>query len=667
MTFSPNNYSTLSLEALLALTAKGLYVFPVHGITGGSCTCGKSHPNDSSAGKHPLTNNGMADATQDAGVISYWYSLFPDCNWAVNLKLSGLMVFDIDPRNGGDTSWDSFEAWLTEPLGQSWAVLTGEQEVGDRSMRGMHLYYRVPEETQLRGTLGTDAPGIDIKHNGYVLLPGSRHISGVCYEWLADRSPFDCEPLELNGQVINIVSSSRSGNPSEGIPLVEMELYCDPITSYGMTALEGEVEAVLSSREGSRNTTLFNSGLKIGSLISGGEIPFEEGVNALVDAALRIGLTEEEAVKTLLRSSGGGAIQLGAATPRGPKFEAMEKPSVGVFQPSALSSPTAVAPVNLNIVDWESAFADESEELWLVPGLICDERSHAIYADAGLGKSLFVLEICAALASGKSALGLPPLESMTVLYFDHENTVKGDVIPRLRNMGYGARDIRNLVYSSFPEMDPLDTAKGGRQLIEIIERVKPRLVIIDTVSRTISGDENANSTWLEFYSHAGKALKSRGIAYIRIDHTGKNADAGMRGGSAKKGDVDIVWNLTGKNDEAKFTLSCEKSRVPLPAKKLELLRHTSPTLRHELRDRSKEIDWAELIARHERFTKALELIKADESKQGLLKGQKNVWARVSREAKKAGIAFELFAVAHRTVKAGILDDSSESAERFLED
>lgn len=667
MTFSSNNYSTLSLETLLALTAKGLYVFPVHGITGGSCTCGNSHPNDSSAGKHPLTNNGMADATQDAGVISYWYSAFPDCNWAVNLKLSGLMVFDIDPRNGGDTSWDSFEAWLTEPLGQSWAVLTGEQEVGDHSMRGMHLYYRVPEETQLRGTLGTDAPGIDIKHNGYVLLPGSRHISGVCYEWLADRSPFDNEPLELNGQVINIVSSSRSGNPSEGIPLVEMELYCDPITSYGMTALEGEVEAVLSSREGSRNTTLFNSGLKIGSLISGGEIPFEEGVNALVDAALRIGLTEEEAVKTLLRSSGGGAIQLGAATPRGPKFEAMEQPSVGGTQTSAESSKTAPAPANLNIVDWETAFADESEELWLVPGLICDGRSHAIYADAGLGKSLFVLEICAALASGKSALGLPPLEPMTVLYFDHENTVRGDVIPRLKNMGYGAKDIRNLVYSSFPEMDPLDTAKGGRQLIEIIERVKPSLVIIDTVSRTISGDENSNSTWLEFYSHAGKALKSRGIAYIRIDHTGKNADAGMRGGSAKKGDVDIVWNLTGKSDETKFTLSCEKSRVPLPAKKLELLRHTSPMLRHELRDRSKDIDWPELVARNERFTKALDLIKADQTKQGFLKGQKNVWTRVSREAKKAGIAFELFAVAHRTIKAGILDDSSESGESLLED
>ena len=667
MTALHNEYPALSLETLLGITTKNFFVFPVHGITEGRCTCGDAHENDNSAGKHPVTNNGMDAATQDAEVISEWYSKFPNCNWAVNLKLSGLMVFDIDPRNGGDASWDLFETWLTEPLGQSWAAITGAQVVDGRSTRGMHLYYRVPEGLKLRGSLGADSPGIDIKHNGYVLLPGSRHVSGVCYEWLVDRSPFEKEPLELNSQVLELVSSSRSGSPSVGLPLDDMELYCDPITSYGMTALEGEVEAVLSSREGSRNSTLFNSGLKIGSLISGGEIPFEEGVTALVDAALRIGLTEEEAVNTLIRRSGGGAIQLGAATPRGPKSETVEYPSAGDSQSSAVPSPPEPVAVHLNIVDWESAFADESEEVWLVPGIICDERSHAVYADAGLGKSLFVLEICAALASGKSALGLPPLEPITILYFDHENTIKGDVVPRLRNMGYGASDLGNLVYSSFPEMDPLDTAKGGRQLVEILDRVNPRLVVIDTVSRTISGDENSNSTWLEFYSHAGKVLKSRGIAYIRIDHTGKNAEAGMRGGSAKKGDVDLIWSLTAKNADNRFGLVCEKSRVPLGSKNLELRRHTVPNLRHELCDRENDIDWTELLEQNEKFSKALALIDSDKSKQGVLKGQKDVWKRVGRDAKKSGIGIETFRQAHRAVKSGYLEDDFESEDLFRED
>ena len=667
MTALPNEKPALSLDTIFALTAKDFFVFPVHGIIDGRCTCGGAHEDDNSAGKHPVTERGMNDATNDAETIASWHSRFPNCNWALNLKLSGLMVFDIDPRNGGDTSWDIFETWLPEPLGQSWAALTGAQNVEGRSTRGMHLYYRVPEGVQLRGTLGHDSQGIDIKHNGYVLLPGSRHLSGVCYEWLVGRSPFVTEPMELNFQVLGMLASSRSGNPSEGIALEEMEAYCDPITPYGITALEGEIEAVLSSREGTRNSTLFNSGLKIGSLISGGAIPFEEGLNGLIDVALRVGLSEEEALNTLIRRNGGGSLQLGAATPRGPKLESPDVSSEDYLSFSYESQPGSPKQTFLNIVDWESAFADDSEEVWLVPGIICDERSHAIYADAGLGKSLFVLEICAALASGKSVLGLPPLDPITILYFDHENTIKGDVIPRLRSMGYSAADLGNLVYSSFPEMDPLDTAKGGRQLVEILDRVNPRLAVIDTVSRTISGDENSNSTWLEFYSHAGKALKSRGIGYIRIDHTGKNVENGMRGGSAKKGDLDIIWSLTAKSAGNRFGLTCEKSRVPLPSKRLELTRHIAPILRHELRDRANDFDWAELVEQNEKFTKALALIDSDQSKHGVLKGQKDVWQRVGREARKAGIGIETFRQAHRAVKSGFLDGDFETEDAFLQD
>lgn len=663
----PNTHPTLTLEELQALTAKGLFVFPVHGIVEDRCTCGDAHEADGSAGKHPVTSNGMDDATQDERTIAMWHDKYPSCNWAVNLKQSGLMVFDLDPRNGGDTSWDLFEAWLPKSLGNSWVAVTGAQQVGDRSVRGTHLYYKVPNEVKLRGSLGKDSPGVDIKHNGYVLLAGSRHISGVCYGWLHGRSPSELEPAELSEKVLALLTSMGPDSGSEGLAIDELQLYSEPMTPYGRKALHSEVEEVLFSREGARNSTLFNSGLKIGSLISGGEIPFEEGVQELVDAAVRVGLSEEEAINTLIRRSGGGALQLGAVTPRGPKIEASDEQLEVTPTIPEIPTQKPVDPSYLNLVDWGAAFEDDSEEVWLVPGVICDERSHAIYADAGLGKSLLVLEICAALASGKSALGLPALDPMKVLYFDHENTVKGDVVPRLRRMGYKAEDLSGLIYSSFPEMDPLDTSKGGRQLLEILDRFGPRLVIIDTVSRTISGDENSNSTWLDFYTHAGKVLKSLGIAYIRIDHSGKNADAGMRGGSAKKGDVDLIWNLTGKSDGTRFGLTCEKSRVPLPSKELELMRHTSPTLRHEIHDRGSTLDWKELVEVNEKFTKALALIDADQITQGSLKGQKDVWKRVSRQAKKAGIGIEIFREAHRAVKSGYLEADYELEDLILED
>lgn len=664
---SPSTNPNRSMKSLQALIAKGLFVFPVHGIEDGICTCGEAHEKDNSAGKHPITSKGMDDATQNEVTIAMWHDKYPQCNWAVNLKKSGLMVFDIDPRNGGDTSWDVFEARLPESLEISWAAATGAQQVGGRSVRGMHLYYKVPNGVQLRGSLGKDSPGIDVKHNGYVLLPGSRHISGVCYAWLDERSPSELEPAELSAKVLDLVISPISADGSEGLHIEELQLFSDPITPYGRKALQGEVEEIFLSREGTRNSTLFNSGLKIGSLVSGGEIPFEEGLQNLVDAAVQVGLSEGEARNTLIRRSGGGAIQLGAATPRGPIIENPDEPLADTSTTSGALTQTPGDPTFLNLVDWEVAFADESEEVWLVPGVICDERSHAIYADAGLGKSLLVLEICAALASGKSAMGLPALAPMKVLYFDHENTLKGDVVPRLRSMGYTAKDLSGLVYSSFPEMAPLDTAKGGGQLEETLNRVRPRLVIIDTVSRTISGDENSNSTWLDFYIHAGKLLKSRGIAYVRIDHTGKNADAGMRGGSAKKGDVDLIWSLTGKAKDKRFGLTCEKSRVPVPSKELELTRHTSPTLRHELRARGSTPDWNELVAENEKFTKALGLIDADQISQGTLRGQKDVWRRVSRQAKKAGIGIETFREAHRAVKSGYLESDYEFEDLILED
>jgi hypothetical protein len=44
---------------------------------------------------------------------------------------------------------------------------------------GLHILYRTPG-VSLPGTLG---PGLDVKHNGYILLAPSIHSSGRRYRW----------------------------------------------------------------------------------------------------------------------------------------------------------------------------------------------------------------------------------------------------------------------------------------------------------------------------------------------------------------------------------------------------------------------------------------------------------------------------------------------------
>ncbi|MGI3782284.1 MAG: hypothetical protein ACRYG2_16100, partial [Janthinobacterium lividum] len=107
------------------------------------------------------------------------------------------------------------------------------------------------------------------------------------------------------------------------------------------------------------------------------------------------------------------------------------------------------------------------------------------------------------------------------------------------------------------------------------------VVVIDTVSRAVDGEENSNDTWLQLYRRTGLKLKQAGVAVIRLDHTGKDEAKGTRGGSAKSGDVDAVWRLT-KITDSRLRLECLDTRFHLTTKVLHVTRETLPRLHHAL-------------------------------------------------------------------------------------
>jgi putative DNA primase/helicase len=66
--------------------------------------------------------------------------------------------------------------------------------MGGRTTRGRHLFYKCDESEQFVGNLKkAGLGGIDIKHNGYVLIAPSRHFSGVCYDWAPGHAPWEIE------------------------------------------------------------------------------------------------------------------------------------------------------------------------------------------------------------------------------------------------------------------------------------------------------------------------------------------------------------------------------------------------------------------------------------------------------------------------------------------
>ncbi len=245
-------------------------------------------------------------------------------------------------------------------------------------------------------------------------------------------------------------------------------------------------------------------------------------------------------------------------------------------------------------IDWEELFTKPPYvQEWLAPYIIPKGKHISVFGDAKLGKSLFMLEAAAAIAAGKNFLGLPT-QKAKVLYLDFENHPTSDIKPRIEAMGFQWEELDNLHYLSFPVLDFLDSPSGGKQLQAMVKNHGIELVIIDTIARIVEGKENDNDTWNDLEKYTERLFKRDGVTFLRIDHPGKDAGKGPRGGSAKQGDVDITWLMELTKDD-NIRIKSNSHRFPLEHNSLTIRRETSPVLHHELVSSNKRLTSEERI------------------------------------------------------------------------
>ena len=121
--FTDGDWASIMLSEALGYAEMGLGVFPVAGIANGACACwaGRGCP---SPGKHPLTPHGFKDATTDPRrVTAWWRNRWPGANIG-GVPPAGVVVLDVDPRNGGESSLDRLQLAHGE-LPETLTCLTG--------------------------------------------------------------------------------------------------------------------------------------------------------------------------------------------------------------------------------------------------------------------------------------------------------------------------------------------------------------------------------------------------------------------------------------------------------------------------------------------------------------------------------------------------------------
>jgi Bifunctional DNA primase/polymerase, N-terminal len=168
------------LDQALRLASRRWSVVPLHSPMGDGCSCGK-RGRCPSAGKHPRTVNGVKDATIDENRIRAWWRQWPSANVGVATgALSGLIVVDIDPRNGG--SLNAIEV----RYGQLPTTIVSESGGG-----GLHILFSA------RDGKSCDPPGlmgVNLLADGKLFVaPPSWHSSGRRYAWSDGCGPGDVQ------------------------------------------------------------------------------------------------------------------------------------------------------------------------------------------------------------------------------------------------------------------------------------------------------------------------------------------------------------------------------------------------------------------------------------------------------------------------------------------
>lgn len=217
---------------------------------------------DGPRAKAPYTTHGHLDASGDPHVIRAWWSRWPNAMIGAALPES-LLVIDVDPRNGGHLA--NLEA-LVGPLPQTLTVWSG------RGDGGCHRYYLRPAGALTSTRLPT---GIDLKANGYVLLPPSIHpASGHSYRW--EEHPIATVPP--------ILRELLRPTPPRRLPRV-----------MAPRAAAALIDFVERQHQGNRNAALYWAACRAAE-----DAQIERLEEALVSAAVRAGLPEPEARRTIV-------------------------------------------------------------------------------------------------------------------------------------------------------------------------------------------------------------------------------------------------------------------------------------------------------------------------------------------------------------------------------
>jgi hypothetical protein len=221
--------------------------------------------------KRPLTDHGFHNASTDPAVIDAWRERWPDALVGVPTgRTISAIVLDIDVKRPEAYGYDTLDE-----LGFS---ILPETPMVHTASGGLHLYFRLPADREIRNTGGARGrgigPGLDWRgEGGYVIVPAP----GSGYYW---DPHWNFETVALAEAPVALLPREEV-RPGEVAPVKPTT----GLSPYAEAALDSACRCIIAAPPGEQEATLNGECFAIGTLAGAYAIPEGFARRALAWAA----------------------------------------------------------------------------------------------------------------------------------------------------------------------------------------------------------------------------------------------------------------------------------------------------------------------------------------------------------------------------------------------
>ncbi|UOF82805.1 regulatory protein repA [Caudoviricetes sp.] len=490
-------------EAALTYASWGWHVIPVV-------------PN----GKVPATQHGVKDATTDPVQIARWWAQNPDFNIGIAAgERSGIVVFDVDPRNGGDESWSK---WLDDngqvPDGAAMQMTAGGGE--------HHIAIYDPEIRSCKLT-----EGVDLLADGRYFVAFPSTIEGRRYEWEASSDPFDgVAPFTVPDQWMTAYRALRK--PAERQQVLTGGGLIQGSRNNGLTAMGGVMRRYgFSEAEIMASLSIANE--------TRCEIPLPSSELSQI-------------VRSVSRYEPEGDV----AADTGLGYEAAE----------AILAATKAETQEYYFTRATSYLGQPAPLKWIIKGWMPDSAVSMVYGESGVGKTFITLDMACHIAAGLQWHGHKTKAGLVVYMAGEGNYgIRQRVTAWCK--AHGVQNLDHLLISN--KAIDVDSPAAAAQIINAVREVTQEdavALFIDTVNNHMSGDENSAKDTRNMLNACNIVSRALNASICLNHHTGHAADSKQRarGSSAWKASLDA--SILVAKTEGSIEIACTKMKDAEPPK-----------------------------------------------------------------------------------------------------